>query len=135
MRDGVLYRRWANCDGNDAKYILFVPKYLQRFILSQLHDSTGGAHTGISKTLSKVKKRFFWYGLRSDVETWCATCDIYGSRKGTHRKDKVFMKQYNVGLPMERIAIDFMDTLVRTTPQNSNALKKYLMVIGDYFTK
>ena len=36
---------------------------------------------------------------------------------------------------MERIAIDFMGPLVRTTPQNGNAPKRYLMVIGDYFTK
>ena len=45
------------------------------------------------------------------------------------------MKQYNVGLPMERIANDFMGPLPRTTPHNGNAPKRYLMVIGDYFTK
>ena len=102
MRDGVLCRKWVNYDGNDAKYLLVVPKSLQRFILSQLHDTgTSGAHLGISKTLNKVKERFFWYGLRSDVETWCANCEICGSRKGTHRKGKAPMKQYNLGMPME----------------------------------
>ena len=45
------------------------------------------------------------------------------------------MKQYNVDLSWERIAIDFMDPLPRTTPMDDYAPKRYLMVIGDYFTK
>ena len=32
MRDGVLYRRWVNCNGKETKYLLVVPKSLQRFI-------------------------------------------------------------------------------------------------------
>ena len=50
-------------------------------------------------------------------------------------KGKAPMKQYNVGLPMEMVAIYFMGPFVRTNPQNGNAPKRYLMVIGDYFTK
>ena len=53
----------------------------------------------------------------------------------SHRRARAPMKQYNVGLHMERIAIDFMGPLVRSTPKNGNAPKRYLMVIGDYFTK
>ena len=135
LRDGVLYRRWVNCEGKEVKFLLVVPSSLKQFILGQLHDGTAGAHLGISKTLFKVKERFFWYGLKSDVENWCATCEICGSRKGAHVKGKAPMKQYNVGLPMERVAIDFMGPFVRTAPQNGNAPKRYLMVIGDYFTK
>ena len=53
----------------------------------------------------------------------------------SHKHAKAPMKQYNVELPMERVAIDFMGTLTKTKPQNGNAPKRYLMVIGDYFTK
>ena len=55
--------------------------------------------------------------------------------KGAYKSGKAPMKQYNVGLPMERIAIDFMVPFNRTIPQNGNAPKRYLMAIGDYFTK
>ena len=81
LRDGVLYRRWVNCDGKETKFLLVVPRSLQPLILRQLHNSTAGAHLGIFKTLSKVKERYFWYGLRSNVESLCATCEICGSRK------------------------------------------------------
>ena len=135
IRDGVLFRKWVNLNGKENKYLLVVPKFLRRFILSQLHDGVTGAHLGIAKTLFKIRERFYWYGLKSDVESWCARCEICGSRKGAYKSGKAPMKQYNVGLPMERIAIDFMGPFNRTIPQNGNAPKRYLMVIGDYFTK
>ena len=83
----------------------------------------------------KVRDRFFWYAMRRDVEEWCVSCEICCSRKMSHRRARDPMKQYNVGLPVERIAIDFMGPLVRTTPKNGNAPKRYLMVTGDYCTK
>ena len=135
IRDGVLFRKWVNLNGKENKYLLVVPKFLHRFILSQLHDGVTGAHLGIAKTLFKIRERFYWYGLKSDVESWCAGCEICGSRKGAYKSGKAPMKQYNVGLPMERIAIDFMGPFNRTIPQNGNAPKRYVMVIGDYFTK
>ena len=135
VKEGVMYRRWESDDGKETRFLLVVPKTLRRFVLSQLHDSTAGAHLGIGKSLFKVRDRFFWYAMRRDVEEWCVSCEIWCSRKMSHRKARVPMKQYNVGSPMERIAIDFMGPLLRTTPQNGNAPKRYLMVIGDYFIK
>ena len=40
------------------------------------------------------------------------------------------MKTYNVGAPMERIAIDVMGPLPPTDRDN-----KYILVISDYFAK
>ena len=51
------------------------------------------------------------------------------------RKGRAQIKQYNVCLPIERIAFEFMGPLVRTTPKNGNAPKRFLMVMGHYFTK
>ena len=40
------------------------------------------------------------------------------------------MRQYNVGLPFERIAIDIAGPFPVTDDGN-----RYIMVVGDYFTK
>ena len=40
------------------------------------------------------------------------------------------MKKYQVGAPMERVALDIMGPLPKTTRGN-----KYVLVVGDYFTK
>ena len=135
VREGVMYRRWESDDGKEIKFLMVVPRSLRRFVLPQIHDSTAGAHLGMGKTLGKIRDRFFWYARRKDVEDWCNSCEVCCFRKMSLRKSKAPMKQYNVGLPMERIAIDFMGPLVRTTPKNGNAPKRYLMVVVDYFTK
>ena len=46
------------------------------------------------------------------------------------RKVKAPLKTYNVGSPMERIAIDVLGPLPMTEAGN-----KYILVIADYFTK
>ena len=46
------------------------------------------------------------------------------------KKPKAPMKQYNVGAPLERVAVDIMGPFPRTPNGN-----KYIMVVGDYFSK
>ena len=51
-------------------------------------------------------------------------------KKAPHRKPKVPMCKYLVGAPWKRMAIDILGYLPLT--DNCN---KYIMVVGDYFTK
>ena len=57
-------------------------------------------------------------------------CDLCASRKGPAQKQRGPMKQYNVGAPMERIAIDVLGPLPLSHRGN-----KYLLIVADYFTK
>ena len=43
-------------------------------MLKALHDGAGGGHLGVHKTLVKARERFYWPGLRKDVEDWCQQC-------------------------------------------------------------
>lgn len=38
-------------------------------------STTLGGHIGIHKTHVRVKKKFFWHGLRSDVRAYVRECD------------------------------------------------------------
>ena len=94
-----------------------------------LHKTVSAGHLGSQKTLAKVRQRFYLYKYRRDVEYWCRTCDICASRKQPYRRAKAPMKQYNVGYPLERVAIDIMGPL----PCSNNA--RYLLLVPCYFTK
>ncbi|CAG2211132.1 unnamed protein product [Mytilus edulis] len=98
--------------------------------MEQLHNSVTGGHLGFKKTLSKVRERYTWYNQRKDVEQWCKCCNICASRKPPSKKPKAPLQQYNVGAPFERIGIDILGPLPKSTRGN-----KFLLVIGDYFTK
>ena len=75
-------------------------------------------------------KRYFWYKMRQCVQYWCNKCDICASKKSPHKRPRAPMKQYIVGAPWERMAIDILGPLPRSEDGN-----RYLMVVEDYFTK
>lgn len=65
---GLLYKR----DG--AKVRLCVPLGSRKAILEQFHDSIWGAHWGTNKMVAAVSDRFFWPGLRKDIEEHVGSC-------------------------------------------------------------
>ena len=130
IKENILCRKWESEDGQTITWQIVIPDKLKASVLQQLHDSVTGKHLGVKKTLSKVRHRYLWYGVRKYVEYWCKKCDICDSRKSSPVKPKAPMRQYNVGAPLERIAIDVMSPLPTSTVGN-----KYILVIGDYFTK
>jgi len=130
VRDGVLFRKWESDRGDEVVWKLVLPDSLKTEVLKQLHDSRATGHLGFRKTTERVKARFYSCGLRRDVESWCVRCDLCASRKKPSKTPRAPMKSYNVGAPMERIAIDVMGPLPATDRDN-----KYILVISDYFTK
>ena len=67
VRDGVLFRKWES----EIIWKLVLPGRLRAQVLRQLHDSPVAGHLGCKKTIERVKARFYWCGLRKDVESWC----------------------------------------------------------------
>ena len=61
---------------------------------------------------------------------WCKKCVVCAGSNGPHRKRKAPMRQYNVGSPFERIAIDVAGPF-----PESNDGNKYIIVVMDYFSK
>ncbi|UYV72285.1 K02A2.6-like, partial [Cordylochernes scorpioides] len=78
----------------------------------------------------RVKERFYWAGCRASVEKWVRQCTEGASRKGPKTRSRARLKTYNVGAPVERIAIDIMGPLPRSDKGN-----RYILVAMDYFTK
>ena len=130
VQESCLYHLWEGNTTAESRYQLIVPKKLRHEVLAQLHGTRTSGHFGVSKTLHRLKQRFYWQNCRFDVKQWCENCDECSSKKGPRRKPKGPLKLYNVGAPMERIAVDVMGPLPVTKKGN-----KYLLVAMDYFTK
>ena len=60
LMGGVLYRLWESPAGDRVVWQIVVPKKLQREVFSQLHSSLSAGHFGVTKTLSRVRERFYW---------------------------------------------------------------------------
>lgn len=76
LRDGVVYRLWETPAGDSTTWQLILPKALRSEVLYHLHNTVTSGHLGISKTLGRVRERFYWTGCRKDVQRWCRSCYI-----------------------------------------------------------
>ena len=109
---------------------LLVPQSHRHETFVHLHEHSTGGHLGETRTLHKMKQAFYWPRMRDDVQRMCRSCDKCTARKPTLKKTRAPLKQYVVGEPMERMAIDVIGPLPKTKKGN-----KYVVVIADYFTK
>lgn len=130
FKNGVLHRRWEDDTGKRISWQVIVPEIYRADILKSLHDAVTAGHLGVNKTLSRIRERFYWPGVGSSVKDWCRKCEQCSARKSPSKSYKAPMKIYNVGAPMERVALDIMGPLPVTERGN-----KYILVVGDYFTK
>ena len=129
LKNGVLYRQWETEAGDRVKLQLVLPRSYREEVLTQLHNSPTSGHVGIKKTIATVKERFYWNGYTQDVRRWCQHCDTCALRGGPPKKPKARMRIYNVGTPLERIAVDITGPFKPSDQGN-----KYVLVVGDYFT-
>ena len=127
VNEGVLYHRWELAKLGKITWQLVLPIGLRTSVLKQLHDSPVGGHLGVSKTQAKVCERFYWIHYCHDVEQWC---DLCAARKGPRVKQRSQLQLYNVGEPMERVAIDVPGPLPKTDQGN-----KYIVIVMDCFSK
>ena len=65
-----------------------------------------------------------------DVKHWCRACDLCASRERPTRTPRAPLKTYNVGAPLERVALDILGPL-----PDSDRGNKCILIIGDYFSK
>lgn len=130
LHDGVAHRRWqAPGQGTDLLQLL-VPQLLRPQVLQLVHGAAGAGHFGNSKTLHRLRGRFYWPGCRQDVELHVHCCDLCTAKKGPTQRSHAPLQQYLVGAPMERVGVDILGPFPTTDTGN-----RYVLVAMDYFTK
>jgi hypothetical protein len=112
------------------QYVLVLPVSFRKGALRQLHDAKICGHLGVHKTLQRVKERYYWVGMTLDVKEWVKNCNACQRKSPVKKSSRAPMKQYTVGAPMERVAVDILGPLPETDRGN-----KYVLCVGDYFTK
>ena len=123
-------RKYTEGDGKSFCLQAVVPSKERRTVLKFCHDLETAAHLGVTKTLARIRQRYYWPGLQSDTRSYIAGCEKCSKRKSPQMKRKAPMTLVESGLPMDRIATDILGELPITDDGN-----KYILVISDYFTK
>lgn len=112
-------------------WAIVVLKELRKKVLEECHDSERAGHGGITKTLDRVRRRYYWPGMRFDVRNHVAKCDTYmGYKVPSLRPAGLFGKAFKIDRPMQVLATDIQGPFPR-----SKSGCKYLAVTVDLFSK
>ena len=130
LKEDVLYRKWININTEESILQLLLPEVWKNDVMTMLHNDLQSGHLGIHRTVARAQNRFYWVGYKQDITRWIQSCTVCSSRKQPPRKAKSKMKQYNVGAPMERVALDIIGPLPLSYKGN-----KYALIVTDYCTK
>ena len=80
-----------------GRWCIVVPKKLHSQLLNEAHAGCFGGHLSEKKVYDKLRRNYWWYGLRRDVRRFCRSCLNCVTRQGpghSHRPPKyvvVFM--------------------------------------------
>ena len=121
MVDSVLYRYHKSSIYLGPVRQCYAPKAVRKYILEQLHGTRIAGHLGITKTLERIKMRFYWPGAKDDVVLWCKNCTVCAQKKSNHISSAP-MQHVPIGLPMERVALDLIGQLPLTASANNISL-------------
>ena len=81
MSNRVLSKRWNPSNRVTEVWQAVVSKSMRQEILYQLHDApTSGGHFAVEKTLARIKQRFWWPFMSSNVEWHITNCDCCAAR-------------------------------------------------------
>jgi hypothetical protein len=103
---------------------------LQTKLISSLHDSAVGGHSGIQATYQRIKQLYYWPGLKMAVENFVKQCQICQQAKSLHTKLAGLLQPLPPPtLPWHEITLDFMEGLPSSEGANS------ILVVVDRLTK
>lgn len=100
-------------------------------IITENHCSAIGGHKGVTKTYNRIKKKYNWTGMKSDIQSFIQNCRPCQLKKLVRVKTKQPMILTDTpGSAFDKISMDIMGPLPVT--QSDNA---YILTIQDLLTK
>ena len=124
--DGVLYHETAHFPG---RWCIAVPASLQKSLLQDAHGGVFAGHLVEKRVYDRLRRDYWWPGMRKDVRVHCRSCLTCATRKGTGRASHPPLQPIKVGGPFHCIAVDVLQLPLT---QDGN---KYVVVFLDYLTK
>ena len=102
---GLLLKSEKNAFGEVVALIVTPPKYRSR-ILSLAHDALG--HPGIKRTLSVIRRKFWWPGVTASVKEFCASCEVCARFNRGKRGRAPMVVRATPQIPFESMAMDIV---------------------------
>jgi len=108
--DGVLVVRIL--DSQRTKEVIVCPKQMRKEIMWSTHTLS---HSGITRTLRRLRLTWFWPGMTADVRRLVKSCEICQRAKTGGLRPSSQTNPLWVGRPWQKVAIDLVGPLPLTS--------------------
>ena len=118
--------------------LIFIPnkKELRIQIIKLNHDELTAGHYGLEKTIERIMRNYYFYGLRQLTEQYIATCQLCQQSKTARHAPYGFLKPLSVPqVPYEEIALDFIVKLPKSYDSLTKTAYDSILVVTDRLTK
>lgn len=113
-----------------GKLVVSPNEVLRSKIMLEVHGNSEGGHSGMEKTYKRLKRSFYWKGLKKDVFTFMATCDTCQRNKNETTASPGLLQP----LPIpERIWTDLSMDFIEGLPVSHG--KSVIFVVVDRLSK
>ena len=117
------------------------PQYDLQIVLPQnlkeklnLHhcSAASGAHLGVAKTSSKLRRTFYWVRISTDTEEYIQSCHVCASTKCSHVRICPNFHPHDIPhTPFTKLGIDHIGPVSKS----GTAGYRYIAVCTDYFSR
>lgn len=129
LRNGILYKK--NFSSTGKSYLLVVPEILRKEILQACHDEATSGHLGFTRTLTRIKEKYYWPRIAVEVKHYVRTCIDCQRRKVPPVKPAGLLHPVPVPeTPFAQIGMDLLGPF-----PTSDSGNKWVIVATDYLTR
>src|SRR3954468_20077197 len=88
---------------------------IRKLILQEAHDSPYSIHPGNTKMYLDLKARFWWTGMKKDIDEYVVVCDVCQRVKAEHQKPAGLLQSMPIPeWKWDKLGMDFITGLPRT---------------------
>ena len=120
------------CENSQTNPRPVIPICLRKAIFNSLHDI---AHPGFKGTFRLLNTRYFWPGMKADIQEWCSKCERCQSSKiGRHIKKPI----KDLAHPSQRFTTVHIDIVGPIELPESNTFEqrpRYLLTMIDSYSR
>ncbi|KAG5314888.1 POL4 protein, partial [Pseudoatta argentina] len=107
--------------------VKYLPKDLRSTIIGEMHCLPTGGHRGVTKTYNRIKHKYHWENLKSDVQRYIQQC-LQCQLKKLVRQPMIITD--TPGSSFDKVAMDIVGPLLKTRRGN-----EYILTLQDQLTK
>lgn len=144
-RDNIADISWINIKrkissifaGHETKIIILkheitIPREIERIqIIHDNHATPVGGHKGVNKTYWRIKQRYYWPSIKTDVQHFIQNCRSCQTKKLVRQKTKQPMTLTDTpGRAFDKVSMDIVGPMPTSKLGNN-----YILTMQDLLTK